>query len=131
MSTKTGLAPDHRDGAGGGDERERGRDHLVAGLDSHGQQREHERVGARVHADAVAAAAERRQLGFERRHLGPEDESAGGQHPLGGGDQLAPERAVLPREIDLRDQKPNPLAPVLAWPTPRRLTDIRNSLSWP
>ena len=36
-----------------------------------------------------------------------------------------------PHEIDLRDQKPAPFAPVLAWPTPRRLTEIRNSLSWP
>jgi hypothetical protein len=79
----------------------------------------------------VTGAAERRQLRLQRRHFRPKDEPAGGQHPLGGRDQLGPERAVLPREIDLRDQKPDPFAPVLAWPTPRRLTENRNSLSWP
>ncbi len=79
----------------------------------------------------MTGAAERGQLRLERRHLGSEDEPAGGQHPLGGRDQLGPERAVLAREIDLRDQKPDPLAPVLAWPTPRRLSENRNSLSWP
>ena len=79
----------------------------------------------------MTGTAERRQLGLEGRPLGPEDEPAGGQHALGGGNQLGPERAVLPDQIDLRNQKPDPLAPVLAWPTPRRLTENRTSLSWP
>ena len=74
-------------------------------------------------------AAERGQLRLERRDLGPEDEATRGEDSRDGRLEVRAERCVLALEIDLRDQKPDPFAPVLAWPTPRRLTENRNSLS--
>ena len=75
-------------------------------------------------------AAERGQLRLERRDLGPEDEAAGGEDPRGGRLEIRAERCVLALEIDLRDQKPSPRAAVEACPTPSRLIESRNSLSW-
>jgi len=71
------------------------------------------------------------QLRFERRALGPEDEPARGQDARGGRQKIRAERSMLTLEIDLRNQKPSPFAAVDACPTPRRLIESRNSLSWP
>jgi hypothetical protein len=125
-----GHGADHHHGARGGDEGERRRDHLVARAHAHRLQGEEQRVGAGVEADAVAGAAERGQLRFERLHLGAEDEAAAREHAGGGGEQFVGERRVLAHEVDLGDHWPNP-APRLVpnWPMPRRPMANRNWLS--
>ena len=57
------------DGAGGGEEGVRRRDHFVAGADAAGQQRQEERVGPQRAADTASHAAVLGQLGFERFDL--------------------------------------------------------------
>ena len=65
-----------RDRLGGGVERERGDDDLVAGPDAERAQREHQRVGAVGHAGGVARAEVGGELGLEGGDLRPEDERA-------------------------------------------------------
>ena len=73
---RTGI--DHR--LCGRVEGERGRDHLVSGLDAEGAQRDGQRVCAIGHADAVSGPEEIRELGLEGLDLGAEDVAPGGGH---------------------------------------------------
>ena len=131
MSTNTGRAPSMSAALAEATKEKDERDHLVSGLDAEGLEGEDEGVGAGVHADAVGHPAQRGQLRLEGRHLGAQDEPAGGEHPGRRRLEVRAEGGVLALQVDLRDQKPSPRADVAAWPTPRRLTEIRNSLSWP
>ena len=62
------------DGAGGGEEGERGRDHLVAGLQVQGAERQEQRVGAAGATDGMPGAREPGDLGLELRDFGAHDE---------------------------------------------------------
>ena len=64
---------------------------------------EPERVGARRHADRVAAAGERGELGFERGELGAEEVRARPHDAVDGVGELGLERARAPGEVDDRD----------------------------
>ena len=64
------------DGLGGGVEGERGGDHLVAGADAAGQQRQVQRRRARGHPDGFADADEAGEGFLECPDLGPHDEAA-------------------------------------------------------
>ena len=68
-------------------------------------ERQAQRVGARAQADAVPDPGQRRQLGLQRLALRPQDEPARGQHALDRVHQLAPQRLVLPGEIEKRDHR--------------------------
>ncbi len=74
MSTNTRPRADARDRAGGGEERVRRGDDLVARADVERHQRDQQRVGTGGHADAELAAGVFGDRGFERLHLGAEDE---------------------------------------------------------
>ena len=63
-----------RDGAGGGEERERRGDHLIARTDAERHERQQQRIGARGHADAVRRAAISRDLRLEGAHVLAQDE---------------------------------------------------------
>ena len=70
------VAPDRgraeeRDRLGGGEERERRDDDLVAGADAQRAQGEQQRVGAVGDADGVRRADVGRELALERLDLGP------------------------------------------------------------
>ena len=94
---------DARDRLGGGVERERRADHLVAASDAHGLERENERVGAVRHADRVRHAQIGGRLALERLDLRPEDEATRledlGEALL----ELGDERRVLRLDVDERD----------------------------
>src|SRR5207245_6315296 len=126
----------HDEVGGGGDEGKRRREHLVAAPDAERGERQAQRVGAGADADGVPRAAHLRQLGLQRAALAAEHELASVEHALGGGHQLAPERGVLPSEVEERDHRwpPDSMAPrptrVLMGPlTPRRLSVKRISSS--
>ena len=108
-------------------------DDLVTGPDADRLEGDDEGIGARSDPDAVGDTAEAGQLALEGGDLGPENEAAGGEHARRRRRQLGLERLVLPREVDLGDHRlPPPLLPralVPTWPTPRRLTENRNSSS--
>ena len=75
MSQNSGLAPSSRDHARGREERERRRDHLVAGPDIERHQSDQQRIGARRHADRVARLRVSRDLALELDYVRAEDES--------------------------------------------------------
>ena len=70
--------PDRRDRRDAG---VRNRDHLVAGTDPEGQERQVQGGGAGGDGDAVAGADEVGELPFEGLGLGAENELPGTQHP--------------------------------------------------
>ena len=133
--------PRHHDGRGGGDERERGRDHLVAGAHAHRGQREPKRVGARRDADRVSDPHVLGQILLERLALGPEDEACGIEDAAGGVHELGAQRGVLAREVEEGNHRilpavgcpvapvsaPMPVPVVIGAPSPSRLTANRSS----
>jgi hypothetical protein len=84
----------------GRDEREGHGDHLVAGADAGGQQREVQGAGAGVDADALGRAAVRGELLLERGHLAAERELAALEHAEDGRVDLLLDRVVLSPEVD-------------------------------
>src|SRR5438445_6836481 len=127
----------HHDRRRGGDEREGRRDDLVAGADAERGQGQTQRVRARGDAQRPGDAADGGQLLLERPALGAQHELARVEHARGGGEQLGPEGRVLAGQIDERNHlnlgselvAPPPTLVSTTFPSPRRLSEKRNSLS--
>ncbi len=75
-----GLGSAVVDGRDGGDERERGGDHLVARLDAGGQERQVQGARSRAGSDGVAGVAVRGEERLELGNLAPEDELRAVEH---------------------------------------------------
>ncbi len=81
VSTSTGVAPRQCDGVHRGVNVLAGRDHLVAGADAQGAQRQVQRVGARRHAHGSGAAPQySANSRFELRHGVAQHEGRAGHH---------------------------------------------------
>ena len=102
MSQNSGRAPGARDGAGGGEERERAGDDLIAGADLERHEREQQRIGARGDADAVAALAVGGDGRLELLDRGPEDEVLARTDLRDRGLDLRLQRLVLRLQIQQR-----------------------------
>ena len=90
-----GLGAENRHGGGGRDERERRQDHLVAGAHAHGLERQLQRGGAVIHAQAELGAYGRGEFGVEGLVLGTQDEDARVQHARDGGLNLGADLVLL------------------------------------
>jgi hypothetical protein len=86
-------------GGGGVHARVGGRDHLVAGLAAHAEERELEGVRPVGDADAVRGADGGRELLLEGVVLGAEDVPAARQDLLDGGAQRLLELEITPAEV--------------------------------
>src|SRR5206468_8988370 len=94
-------------------------------------------VRARGDAQRPGDAADGGQLLLERPALGAQHELARVEHAGGGGEQLGPEGRVLAGQIDERNHlnlgselvAPPPTLVSTTFPSPRRLSENRNSLS--
>jgi hypothetical protein len=87
------------DGARGGEEGERGGDHLVARLEVEGSQRKEERIGAAGAAHGVPALGELRDLGLELPHLRTHDEALARDDGLDRAVHVVLDRAVLRHQV--------------------------------
>ena len=85
------------------DERERHRDHLVARADVGREQRQVQRAGAGVDADAELRARVGGELLLELGHLAAERELAGIEHALDRGIDLGLDARVLGLQVDERN----------------------------
>ena len=97
MSTNTGLCAAVADRVGGGDEGVADGDHLVAGPDAQGQEREVQRRGAVADRTGVRRPDQRGELALEARHLRtlrepPRPDDAGGGSGLGVAQQRPGDR---------------------------------------
>ena len=95
-----GHRPHLGDRQGGGDERVGRKDHLVAGADVEGPQRQGQRVESGAHAHAVLDPAELGELLLEGAHLFTEHEGVAGQHGLDGRVDLLCQLLVLASQVD-------------------------------
>ena len=85
-----GAGVDH--GLGGGDERHRRHDDLVAVADAERPQRQRQGVGAGADTGGVGHAVGGGERPLEGGQLGPLDERPGAHHPVVGGVELGPDR---------------------------------------
>ena len=91
-------------GLDGGDEGERHGDHLVAGADPGGGQRDQEGAGARVDAHGARCPAVPRELVLERLHLRAGCIASAPQHAQRGRFHLVANALVLRLQVDQRNQ---------------------------
>ena len=99
---------DPRDRLGGGVERERRADHLVAGADLERVEDEHDRVGAVRDADRLLDAESLGRLALEALDLGAEDEAAALERPLERRLQLRDQRRVLRLDVNVGNRHCRP-----------------------
>jgi len=95
---KYGPASGAHDRAGGGEKAEGSRDHAVAGVHSHGSEREPKRIGAGCATDRLRGAGEGGQFAFERLDFRPENEMLRGADPFHSGQNLFADGGVLAAE---------------------------------
>ena len=91
------------DRTGGGDERHRRRDHLVARADTHRPHADDQRIGARVQRDAVLRAGVLAHLLLEFGNLFGHHQVALGEHPVDAGENFLPLFLVAVLQIDERN----------------------------
>src|SRR5213595_1998043 len=95
-----------RDGAGGGEEAERGRDDLVAGSDLERHEGREEGVGPRREADAVPAAGVLGDALLELGHAWPENELLARADVAERVHDLGLDRTILRLKIEERHRQP-------------------------
>jgi hypothetical protein len=98
-----GSGPHAVDRLGGRDERERGGDDLVPGLDAERLKPQYESVGAGAEGDRVGDPQIGGHLRLQRVDVRAEDETPRPENPLHGGLDLVPERVHLGREVEERN----------------------------
>jgi len=82
---------------------ERRHDHLVAGTDAEGEQRDAERLGAGGDRNRVAPSERGRELALEGLGLGTEQDAPRCEHARAGLGELGLERSEAASEIDDRE----------------------------
>ena len=112
------------DGRHGRDKREGYRDDLVARADTTGAEREIERAGSRLDADAVFHAAIVCELGLEGFDFRPQRIAAASQNPHDGGLDVGADRVVLCFEVYERNHG---VSVARYYPTVGYFTDSRPS----
>jgi hypothetical protein len=95
-----GRGADTADASARGEERERRRNHLVAGANSQAHQGEEDGVGAGGDPQGVADAEQLRHVSLEPIQFRAEDVVPGTQHPLKGVGEFAFEGEILGLEIE-------------------------------
>ena len=90
------------DRAGGGEERVRRRDHLIAGADTASHQRQEQRIRSRGAADTASHAAILGQLGLERFHFRAHHEHLALEEPKDHGLDFVADRLILRLQVEGR-----------------------------
>ena len=103
MSANTGLGAENRDGGRRGDERKRRHDHFIAWTHARGFERELERGGPGIYAEAELGAHGLRELDVERPVFRTQDEDARVEHARDGGLHFGADLGLLALQGEKRN----------------------------